>query len=159
LQNKKKHVEPCCVVLWKTMQGRKTCARRQEKSKGKALLSIDSSILGSLHSFNFFFFLRWANQIGSLQKNEVGLVRRPQLINMKQNKYPKFIMEVGCSLQTVLAWAQKGDELFWEEKFHAANGKAQACTQGALLFYRFGLRFVIRLSCFYSKVYHWIHAL
>jgi len=24
--------------------------------------------------------------------------------------------------------------LFWEEKFHAANGKAQACAQGALLF-------------------------
>ncbi len=27
-------------------------------------------------------------QIGSLQKNEVGLVRHPKLINMKQNKYP-----------------------------------------------------------------------
>jgi len=26
------------------------------------------------------------------------------------------------------------DELFWEEKFHAANGKAQAYTQGALHF-------------------------
>jgi hypothetical protein len=39
-----------------------------------------------------------------------------------------------CSLQGVLlAQAKKGDELFWEEKFHAANGKAQACTQGALL--------------------------
>jgi hypothetical protein len=24
---------------------------------------------------------------------------------------------------------------FWEEKFHAASGKAQACTQGALLFF------------------------
>jgi len=28
---------------------------------------------------------------------------------------------------------KNGDELFWEEKFHAANGKAQAFTQGALL--------------------------
>ncbi len=27
-----------------------------------------------------------------------------------------------------------GDKLFWEEKFHAANRKAQACTQGAFLF-------------------------
>jgi hypothetical protein len=39
-----------------------------------------------------------------------------------------------CSLQGVLAQAKNSDELFWEEKFHAANGKAQACTQGGLLF-------------------------
>jgi hypothetical protein len=37
-------------------------------------------------------------------------------------------------LQGVLAQAKNGDELFWEEKFHAANGKAQACTQGASFF-------------------------
>jgi len=37
-------------------------------------------------------------------------------------------------LQGVLAQAKNGEELFPEEKFHAANGKAQACTQGALLF-------------------------
>jgi len=42
---------------------------------------------------------------------------------------------VGCSLQGALAHAKNGDEDFWEEKFHAANGKAQACTQGALLFF------------------------
>ncbi len=37
--------------------------------KGETLhLSIESSILGSLHSFNFF--LGWANQSGSLQKKE-----------------------------------------------------------------------------------------
>jgi hypothetical protein len=55
-------------------------------------LSIESSILGSLHGFNFFF-LQWANQIGSLQKkNIVGLVRHPQLINMNQNnEYPQFM--------------------------------------------------------------------
>jgi hypothetical protein len=51
---------------------------------------------GSLHGFNFFLnFLWWANKIGSLQKKEkkVGLVRHPQLINMKpNNKYPKFMM-------------------------------------------------------------------
>jgi hypothetical protein len=40
-------------------------------------------------------------------------------------------------LQWVLAWARNGDELFWEEKFHAANGKAQACTQGDLHFFLF----------------------
>jgi len=37
-------------------------------------------------------------------------------------------------LQGALAHAKNGDEAFWEEKFHASNGKAQACTQGALLF-------------------------
>jgi len=42
---------------------------------------------------------------------------------------------VGCSLQSALAHAKNGDEVIWEEKFHAANGKAQACTQGALLFF------------------------
>jgi hypothetical protein len=41
---------------------------------------------------------------------------------------------VGRFLQGVLAQAKNGDELFWEEKFHAANGKARACTHGALLF-------------------------
>jgi len=34
-------------------------------------------------------------------------------------------------LQGVLAQAKNGDKLFWEEKFHAATGKAQACTQSA----------------------------
>ncbi len=38
-------------------------------------------------------------------------------------------------MQGVLAEAKNGDEVFWEEKFHAANGKAKACTQGALLFF------------------------
>jgi len=42
---------------------------------------------------------------------------------------------VGCSLQGALAHAKNGDEVFWEEKFHATNGKAQACIQGALLFF------------------------
>jgi len=38
-------------------------------------------------------------------------------------------------LQGELAQAKNGDELFWEDKSHAANWKkAQACTQGALLY-------------------------
>jgi len=37
-------------------------------------------------------------------------------------------------LQGLLVEAKNGAKLFWEEKFHAANGKAQACTQIALLF-------------------------
>jgi hypothetical protein len=35
----------------------------------------------------------------------------------------------------LLAQAKNGDQLFWEEKFHAANGLGQACTQGALHFF------------------------
>jgi hypothetical protein len=38
-------------------------------------------------------------------------------------------------LQGALTHAKNGDEVFGKEKFHAANGKAQACTQGALLFF------------------------
>jgi hypothetical protein len=37
-------------------------------------------------------------------------------------------------MQGVLAQAKNGDQVFWQEKFYAANGKAQACTQGALIF-------------------------
>jgi hypothetical protein len=44
--------------------------------KGEAIhLSVESSILGSLHSFNFF--LQLANQIGSLGKKRVELVKHP----------------------------------------------------------------------------------
>jgi len=40
-----------------------------------------------------------------------------------------------CSL-----WlAKNGDKLFWEEKFHAANGKAQAHTECALHFFLLSL--------------------
>jgi hypothetical protein len=35
--------------------------------------------------------------------------------------------------------AKNGDELFWEEKFHAANGKAQADTESALHFFLLSL--------------------
>jgi hypothetical protein len=40
--------------------------------------------------------------------------------------------QVVCFLQGVLAQAKNGDELF-SKKFHAANGKAQTCSQGALI--------------------------
>jgi hypothetical protein len=40
---------------------------------------------------------------------------------VKQNKYTYMGR---FSLQGVLAQAKNGDKLFWEEKFHAANGKA-----------------------------------
>ncbi len=35
--------------------------------------------------------------------------------------------------------AKNGDKLFWEEKFHAANGKAQAHTECALHFFLLSL--------------------
>jgi hypothetical protein len=76
--------------------------------KAEALhLSIEFSILGYLHSFNFFLW--WANQIGSLRKKtkKVGLVRHLQLINMKQNKFPQTIMGV-------LAQVTNGGKHFWK---------------------------------------------
>jgi hypothetical protein len=39
----------------------------------------------------------------------------------------------------IMAQAKNGEELSWEEKFHAANYKAQACTQGALPFFLLNL--------------------
>jgi hypothetical protein len=35
--------------------------------------------------------------------------------------------------------AKTGDELFWEEIFHAPNGEAQVCTHAALLFFLLSL--------------------
>jgi len=35
--------------------------------------------------------------------------------------------------------AKNGDKLFWEEKFHAANGKAQAHSECALYFFLLSL--------------------
>ncbi len=95
-------------------------------SPGQNLL--ESSILGGLHSFNFCFWVMGQSNWLIATKKKVGLVRHRQLIDMKQNKYPQFHK---CFLQGVLAEAKNGDELFWEVKFHAANGKALACPQGA----------------------------
>jgi hypothetical protein len=51
--------------------------------KGEALhLSIESSILGNLHSFNFFFVTGQLNWL--IVEKKVGLVRHLQPINMKQ---------------------------------------------------------------------------
>ncbi len=46
---------------------------------------------------------------------------------------------MGCSLRGALADAKNGDEVFWKEKFHAANGKAQACIQRCFVFLCFGV--------------------
>jgi len=51
--------------------------------KGEVLhLSIESSILGSLLVSSF----SWLNQLAHCVKTKVGLVKHPQLINMKQNR-------------------------------------------------------------------------
>jgi hypothetical protein len=52
-------------------------------------LSIESSILGSLHNFNFFFWVMGQSNWLIAQKKKVGLVRHPKLINTKQNKCPR----------------------------------------------------------------------
>ncbi len=62
------------------------------RPKGEALhFFIESSIFGSLHSFNFFLAMVQSNWLIATQKKKVGLVRHPRLINMKQNKYTQFI--------------------------------------------------------------------
>jgi len=66
------------------------------------------------------------------RKKRVGLVSHPQLINVKQNKYTYMGRR---SLQGVLAQAKNGDKLFWEEKFHAANGKAPSMHSRCLVFF------------------------
>jgi hypothetical protein len=53
--------------------------------KGEALHRM-FYVLGA--SLVWTFFLQWTNQIDSLQKRKFGLTRHPQLIDMKQNKYP-----------------------------------------------------------------------
>jgi hypothetical protein len=65
---------------------------------------------GELHSFNFFLW--WADQIGSQhQKKKVELVRHPQLINMKQNKYPQinYVLKI---LPMTLTQAKNDDQQF-----------------------------------------------
>jgi len=58
--------------------------------KGEALhLSKESSILGGLHRFNFLL-MGQSNWLIGKKKEKVGLVRHPQLYNMKWNKYPQF---------------------------------------------------------------------
>jgi hypothetical protein len=59
---------------------------------GEALhLSIESFILGSLCSFNILFFCDGPIKLAHIKKKKrVELVRHPQLINMKQNKYPQY---------------------------------------------------------------------
>jgi len=73
--------------------------------KGEALhLPTESSILGSLHKFNFF--CDGPIKLTHCNIKKVGLVRYPQLINMKQNnRYPS-------SWEAVLAQAKNGCKQF-----------------------------------------------
>ncbi len=70
-----------------------------------------------------------ALRVPSLPVVGVLLFRMPDLL---QRKYSPWY--VVCFLQGVLAQAKSGEELFSEEKFHAANGKAQTCPRCAFLF-------------------------
>ncbi len=79
--------------------------------KGEALhLSIESSIFVSLHSFKKYL---------------------PGPIKFNKKK---------LDLWGGKGQAKNGDKVFWEEKFHAANGKAQAHTECALHFFLLNLR-------------------
>ncbi len=63
----------------------------------------------------------------------------PERWNKVCTVQPKPLNKYGVLCNGVLAQAKNLDKLFWEEKFHAANGKAQACTQGGLLFFPLSL--------------------
>jgi len=71
------------------------------------------------------FFLPWTDQIGSLQKKKSWPCDAPQLINMKQNKYPQLNKYyVPKFMPLPLTHAKHGDKQFSKEKFHAANGNS-----------------------------------
>jgi hypothetical protein len=81
---------------------------------GHSIFPLKLLYLGSLHSFNVFFLL-WANQIGSLQKKKSWPCDTPQLINMKQNKYPQLNRYyVPKFLPLPLTQAKPGDKQFWK---------------------------------------------
>ncbi len=48
-------------------------------------------------------------------------------------------LECKYGLKKSIAQAKNGDKLFWEKNFHAANRKAQACTQECLAVFPFKL--------------------
>jgi hypothetical protein len=100
--------------------------------KGKALhLSIESSILGSLHSF---FAMGQSNWFIATKK-KVGFVKHPPLINMKQViKYPQFI---GCYLWGVLAQAKNGGELFCEISCNQWEGPSMHSRCLAFFLFKF----------------------
>jgi hypothetical protein len=73
--------------------------------KGEALhFSIESSILGYLHSFNFFCMMGQSNRL--IAKKQSWTCKAPPT-NMKQNKYPQTIMGV-------LAPVENGGKHFWK---------------------------------------------
>ncbi len=79
----------------------------------------------------YFYFVKVYNI--QLSNKSCG----PRMVEATRKKQ---VQQVGCSLQGVsLVEAKNGDKFFWEEEFHAANGKTQACTQGALLFFLLSL--------------------
>jgi hypothetical protein len=82
-----------------------------DEPKEEALhLSIESSIFVKLYSFKFFL-----PRPIKFNKKRVGLVKGK-------------------------GQAKNGDKLFWEEKFHVANGNAQAHTECALHFFLLSLK-------------------
>jgi hypothetical protein len=64
-------------------------------------------------------FWWWANQYGPFRKTKKKSCERTfELINMYDNMSPQL-----C-IMGVWALTENGDEQFWKEKVHAANGKA-----------------------------------
>ncbi len=100
---------------------------------------------GDLLGFNIF--LRWANEIGSLPKTKKknGLVKHPQLINMKQkNKYPQ-IYNGGVNplmSHSLCPFAISPGQNWWqttlEIKVSCNQWKGSTCTLQGSSFFLFG---------------------
>jgi len=90
-------------------------------------------ILAYIDTFNIFF-CNGPIKMAYCPKTRLDVWGTPNYFIWNRISTP-IPFKVKCYLERVLTQANNGDELFWEEKFHAANnGKAQVCTQGALLF-------------------------
>jgi hypothetical protein len=72
----------------------------------------------------------WANELSLFPQKKKKLWTYPWI-----TLCPQYVgwHSIGC--KGLLGHAKNSDKLVWEEKFHAANGKAQASTQGAFLFF------------------------
>jgi hypothetical protein len=95
---------------------------------GGTHLSVESSILGSLHSFNFFFFFFFAmgqsNWLISKRK-KVGLVRHPQLVNYETEISIPGFSQISAP---VISPCQKWWQTVLEIEISCSQWEASACT-------------------------------
>jgi hypothetical protein len=108
------------------------------RKAGHSIFPLKLLYRGSLHSFNFFFLL-WANQIGSLQKKKSWPCDTPQLINMEQNKYPQLSRYyVPKFLPLPLTQAKTWWQTVLQIEISCSQWEVPACTHDGPWFFLFG---------------------